>query len=130
MAALPGETNGKFVKFVLSIAGAALLGFSYWMAGEMSAIAKEITAIRVAAAAINNEVETLRRDLSTLNVLVQATSREQIDRTTKFGELNTRLSLLEKEVSTLSNRFDMLSNRTLDLHRRVDEKKSRPDGLP
>lgn len=111
----------NFTKLVLTAFGIILLSVGGWMVSSLGSLREEVSALRVSLAEVKKEIPHLQRDLNRVFTTVDATSREQIERTTKFGEINTRLSLVERGLSELRTRMDTIASQLVELPRRHDQ---------
>lgn len=123
---MAGETNGngnggaqKLIWWVIGVQGAAIALFAITMLNKIDMMDRRIGANEVAIA-------TTKEVLSQLGELTRAIRQEQIDRTFRFGELNTKISNLELSMKLTEDRYKTISERILTINQRLDNRPPTP----
>lgn len=119
------EDNGRqstFVKYVLSISATVFVGFIYWSIGNNSKIDTALNDLKISVAEVRKDISQIQKENNQMSNLLFSTSREQIERITKFGEIDTKTIILEREIQALTSDMKSNANKIAELQRRVDEK--------
>lgn len=119
------EDNGRqstFVKYVLGISATVFVGFIYWSIGNNSKIDAALSDLKISVAEVRKDISQIQKENNQMSNLLFSISKEQIEKTAKFGEIGTKTTILEREIQALTADMKSNANKIAELQRRVDEK--------
>jgi hypothetical protein len=116
-----GTTNGKLVWWMLGIFGALLLVCVNFIIVRFDRLDSRIVTLEIITAQVADNARRL--DGMTNSVRV-----EQLERTTKFGEISTRLALLEATIKAMDDRLNTISQRLMVINNRLDMRGKEREG--
>jgi len=106
-------TASKMIWWVLGIFGAVVLVFVSFIINKVETADTRLNLLDISISSMRERLNQTESAFSTVR-------NEQMDRTVKFGEINTKLALIDSNIKYLAERFNTISERILTINKRLD----------